>query len=80
VEREESGQAPPRLNGFDPKMDRTSPGQVVTQVGNTKEMLVHILQYTIGRTNVAAQRRLPAQTDTRGESETGGERSAGGVR
>lgn len=42
---------------FDPKMDRTSPRQVVTEIRNTKEMLLHMLQYTICRTNMAAPKR-----------------------
>ena len=57
MKREESGQAPAKLNGFGPKTDRTSPGQVVTQLGNTKEMLVCIVQYTIRRTKIAAPGR-----------------------
>ena len=42
---------------FDPKMDRTSPRQVVTEIRNTKELLLHMVQYTICRTNMAAPRR-----------------------
>ena len=58
MEREGSGQAPPKLiERFDPKLDRTSPRQAVTQLGNMKEMLVYIVQYTIRRTNIAVLRR-----------------------
>jgi hypothetical protein len=56
----ESGKenAPPKLSGFDPKMDRTSPWQVVTQIGNTKEMLLH---YCICFSVRHAERTWPRQ-------------------